>query len=91
VYFAGPACEAAATGAIRTPQKRAAMAQYAEVSNDNISPLFEAAVEATEEAIYNSLFMASTMRSHEVTTNQDVVVERLPLAPFLQGQKQNCR
>jgi D-aminopeptidase len=61
------------------------------VSNDNMSPLFEAALEATEEAIYNSLFMATTTRSHEVTTDEDVVVERLPLAPFLKGRKGNCR
>jgi D-aminopeptidase len=73
-----------AQDAIRTPARRSATAQYAEVSNDNISPLFEAVVEATEEAIYNSLFMASTTRSHEVTTDQDLVIERLPLAPFLQ-------
>ncbi len=32
-----------------------------EVSNDYMSPLFLATVEATEEAIYNSLFMAETM------------------------------
>ena len=32
-----------------------------EVSNDHMSPLFLAVVEATEEAIYNSLFMADTM------------------------------
>ena len=72
-----------ATEAIRTPRKRAETSQYAEVSNDNLSPLFEAAVEATEEAIYNSLFMAETTRNHETTTNTDVTVERLPLAPFL--------
>jgi len=80
-----------ATDVMRTPQKRAATAHYAEVSNDNTSPLFEAAVEATEEAIYNSLFMASTTHSHEVTTGKDIVIERLPLAPFLKGRKQRCR
>lgn len=32
-----------------------------EVSNSHISPLFLAVVEATEEAIYNSLFMATDM------------------------------
>ena len=32
-----------------------------EVSNDYMSPLFLATVEATEEAIYNSLFMAETI------------------------------
>jgi D-aminopeptidase len=38
------------------------------LSNDAMSPLFLAAIEATEEAVYNSLFMASTMtaRSHTV-------------------------
>jgi D-aminopeptidase len=30
---------------------------------DAMSPLFEAALEATEEAIYNSLFQATTVRS----------------------------
>jgi D-aminopeptidase len=30
---------------------------------DATSPLFEAALEATEEAVYNSLFQATTVRS----------------------------
>jgi D-aminopeptidase len=30
---------------------------------DAMSPLFEAALEATEEAVYNSLFQATTVRS----------------------------
>ena len=37
--------------------------------NDNVSPLFMAAIEATEEAIINSLFAARTMtgdKGHEV-------------------------
>ena len=32
------------------------------VSNDGMSPLFQAAIEATEEAIYNSLLRAETVR-----------------------------
>jgi D-aminopeptidase len=76
---------------IRTPGKRAAASPYTEISNDNVSPLFQAVAEATEEAIYNSLFMATTTRSHDPAQNQDVVVERLPLAPFLKGRKQSCR
>ena len=32
-----------------------------QLRNDEMSPLFLATVEATEEAIYNSLFMADTM------------------------------
>jgi D-aminopeptidase len=42
--------------------------ETAELSNDDMSPLFEAVVEATEEAIYDSLFMATpvTSRGHTV-------------------------
>ena len=36
-----------------------------ELSNDYMSPLFMATVEATEEAVYNSLFMAETMIGQE--------------------------
>ncbi len=43
----------------RTPERRKRLHAYPELSNDVISPLFEAAIEATEEAILNSLCMAS--------------------------------
>ena len=43
------------------------------LANDAMSPLFLAVVEATEEAIYNSLFRATTARGHQGT------VEALPL------------
>jgi len=43
------------------------------LSNDRMSPLFEAAIEATEEAIYNSMF-----RAHDVTGNGHTV-RALPL------------
>lgn len=36
-----------------------------EVSNDHMSPIFLATVEATEEAIYNSLFMAEDLTGHQ--------------------------
>lgn len=79
-----------AADSIRTPQKRASVGQFAEVPNDNISPLFQAVAEATEEAIYNSLFMATTTRSRNVVEGKEVVVERLPLAPFLKDRKAAC-
>ena len=41
----------------------------AELSNDDMSPLFEGVIEATEEAIYNSLFMATSVTSHGRTVN----------------------
>jgi D-aminopeptidase len=43
------------------------------LSNDAMSPLFLAVIEATEEAIYNSLFRATT------TTGRGHTVEALPL------------
>lgn len=42
-------------------------------ADDDLSPLFQAVVEATEEAIYNSLFAATTV------TGQGRTVEALPL------------
>jgi D-aminopeptidase len=44
-----------------------------ELANDETSALFEGVVEATEEAIYNSLFMATT------TTSRGQTVEAIPL------------
>ena len=43
------------------------------LSNDAVSPLFPAVIEATEEAIYNSLFRAET------TTGNGRTVEALPV------------
>ena len=45
----------------------------AELANDGTSALFQAVVEATEEAVYNSLFMATTVSSRQGA------VEALPL------------
>jgi D-aminopeptidase len=46
---------------------------YPEAPNDLMSPLFQAAIECTQEAIYNSLTMATAM------TGNGVTVEALPL------------
>jgi D-aminopeptidase len=43
------------------------------LTNDAMSPLFQAAIEATEEAIYNSLFLATT------TTSNGHTIEALPI------------
>ncbi|HXZ79613.1 MAG TPA: P1 family peptidase, partial [Terriglobales bacterium] len=48
------------------------------LSNDAMSPLFLAVIEATEEAVYNSLFQATTMTGHGHT------VEALPLDKTIQ-------
>ena len=44
------------------------------VSNNGMSPLFQAVIEATEEAIYNSLFLATSVPGHRGSA------EALPLA-----------
>jgi len=44
-----------------------------ELANDQMSGLFEGAIEATEEAIYNSLFQATT------TTSNGRTIEAIPL------------
>jgi D-aminopeptidase len=40
-----------------------------ELGNEEMSGLFQAVVETTEEAIYNSLFMATTVKSNGRTVN----------------------
>lgn len=57
----------------RTAQRRSRVSSYPEVPNAQMSPLFEAAIEACEEAIYNSLCMAETTSGFRGT------VEALPL------------
>ncbi len=47
------------------------------VAGESLSPLFQAAAEATEEAIVNSLFRANTVHGHRGTA------AALPLAPVL--------
>jgi D-aminopeptidase len=50
----------------------------AEMSNEAMTPLFQAAAEATEEAIVNSLFRATTVVGYRRTA------QALPLAPVLE-------
>ena len=52
---------------------RDALRTTREVANDDMSPLFEAVIESTEEAIYDSLFMATTV------TGNGHTVEAIPL------------
>lgn len=61
---------------IQIPSEPAARNQprnFKVLSNDSMSPLFLAVIEATEEAIYNSLFRATS------TTGRGHTVEALPL------------
>jgi D-aminopeptidase len=58
----------------RTPKRRSQVWPYPELPNELMSPLFQAVIEATEEAIYNSLCMATTMSGFRNRT-----VEALPM------------
>jgi D-aminopeptidase len=50
---------------VRRPRGQAqTMSHCTHLPNDAMSPLFEAAIEATEEAIYNSLFKATSLSGH---------------------------
>jgi len=59
---------------LRIPFTAPPVLQQNVLNNDAISPLFMAAIEATEEAIINSLFAAETMRG-----KNGRVIESLPL------------
>lgn len=62
-----------AEGVRRTAVVRNGVSAIADLPNDHVSPLFEAAVEAAEEAVYNSLLRATTV------TGNGATVEAIPL------------
>ena len=49
----------------RTPARRGGVELLRELGNDKVSPLFQAAIEAAEEAVYNSLCMAHTVEGYQ--------------------------
>nr|WP_300544775.1 P1 family peptidase [Maricaulis sp.] len=61
----------------RTPQRRTEVSPITDLPNGRMSPLFQAAIEATEEAIYNSLLMAEDIDYPVV--GSDAVVHALPV------------
>lgn len=61
----------------RTPERRSKVWAYPEVSNDLTSPLFQATIEATEEAVYNSLCMAETMTGYRGRTVHALPLEKV--------------
>ena len=69
----------------RTPERRSKVWAYPEASNDLMSPLFEAAIEATEEAIYNSLCKAETITGYRGITINALPVDRV--SEMMQGRK----
>jgi D-aminopeptidase len=51
-------------GVRRTAERRQAPGAIEDLPNERVSPLFQAVVEATEEAVLNSLFKAETMEAN---------------------------
>lgn len=68
----------------RTPERRAAATSVLDLPNEQMSPLFQAAIEATEEAILNSLFMAEAMSGFDAGRHMVSRIEALPLDRFPQ-------
>ena len=68
-----------ALGVRRTNARREGVSFYQDLSNDAISPLFEAAIEATEEAIYNSILMATTTTYTDPKSGKQVTFEAISL------------
>ena len=67
----------------RTPARRSAVASVANLPNDLISPLFAATADATEEAIYNAMFRATTVTGNGHTLRAlplDQVIPKLKAA-----------
>jgi D-aminopeptidase len=65
----------------RTPERRQGVASVEELPNDRVSPLFQAVIEATEEAIYNSMFKAESMDGHRGRIEALPLERVLPLLP----------
>lgn len=63
----------------RTPERRKALAAYPTLSNDVVSPLFEAVIEASEEAIINSMTMATTTKGYNAGTGKPSIFEAISL------------
>lgn len=61
----------------RTPERRSLVSTIPNLPNDLVSPLFQAVIEATEEAIYNSLLMATT--THSVQQGEARTIHKLPV------------
>ncbi len=67
----------------RTAARRASVAEASELPNDRVSPLFQAVAEATEEAVLNSLFKATTTKGHTGT------IEALPVEEVLRHHRRS--
>lgn len=69
-----------ATEVRRTKKQRKKVTAIPDLPNELVSPLFEAAIEATEESILNSLCMAQTTEGFNAGTSSPNRVEAISLA-----------
>jgi len=63
----------------RTPERRSGAPLAPDLANGEMSPLFQAVIEAAEEAIYNSLLAAETVTTRFEEDGRTVTVEALPV------------
>lgn len=63
----------------RTPARRKSVADYPDLSNDVISPLFEAAIEVTDEAILNSMCSATTTTGINAATGKPSTIDAISI------------
>jgi D-aminopeptidase len=61
----------------RTSERREAVSTVEDLPNDQVSPLFQAAMEGTEEAIYNAMLKATTMKGTEGRVRTELPLDRL--------------
>ena len=64
-------------GVRRTLERRKQVWAYPEAPNEAMSPLFQAAIECTQEAIDNSLTMATTMTGYRGVTVKALLLEKI--------------
>jgi len=61
----------------RTEVRRMAVTAVDDLPNDQMSPLFQAAMEATEEAIYNAMLRATTLKGAEGHVLRELPLDRV--------------
>jgi D-aminopeptidase len=66
-----------AKGVRRTLERRARESTIQELPNERVSPLFQAAIESTEEAIYSSLLMATITTGYRGVTVRALPVDQV--------------
>jgi len=75
----------------RTEKRRSEVSQISDLPNNRLSPLFQAVIEASEEAIYNSLLMAQTVRSRDKLSGENRIAHKLPIEEIRKLLKQKNR